>query len=173
MLKLDFMIKENTMMDTINVNQLNSTVIGKDDGESFWQPMRSNGYVTIMVSRWNIPNTGHTIFFSEIPTGGIVGRHYHDDQEEIFVCLSGKAIIQINDVDHEITPEMVAYIGKNTWHSIKSIGDEPFRAFVIISPAGLEERLREMGKPRILGESPPQPFETLAPKDSFGVVGSK
>lgn len=152
-----------------NIDKLTATVIGKDEGNSFWQPMRANGYITIKVSPWNLPDTKNTIFMTEMPPGGIVGRHYHEDQDEIFICLSGKAIFQINDIDYEFSPEMVAYIGKNTWHSIKATGDEPFRAMVIISPTGLEERLKQMGKPRIIGELPPEPFESLSLDESHGV----
>lgn len=144
-------------------------VIGKEEGESFWQPTRSNGHITIKTSPWNIPHTQQTIFLTEMPPGGIVGKHYHEDQEEIFICLSGKAIIEMDDKEHELMPEMIAYIGKKVWHSIKAIGETPFRAMVIISPSGLEERFKQMGKPRKPGDLPPEPFESLAGPEGHGV----
>jgi mannose-6-phosphate isomerase-like protein (cupin superfamily) len=149
-----------------------SIVVGKDEGDSFWQPKHAGGYITIKVSPWNIDDTRHTIFMQELPPGGIVREHYHEDHEEIFIGLAGKGVVTMEDKEFEFGAETVFYVSKQTRHSIKAVGDIPLKFMVVISPPGLEERLKLMGKPRKPSELPPEPFESGAPSEGHGVKRS-
>ncbi len=72
------------------------------------------------------------------PGGTCEPGHSHDDQEEIFFCLSGKGIV-IADDDHKeipIEPKEAVFFPIGVYHSIKNLQDTPLEALWIISPAG-------------------------------------
>src|ERR1700730_12532039 len=143
-------------------------LVGKEEGDSFWQPKDAGGYLTIKVSPWNVPDTTHTIFLQEIPPGGKVNTHYHEENDEMFICLAGEGKLLIDDETYNFKPEAVAYIRKNTSHSLEAIGDTPLRCMVIISPPGLENRLKQMGRPRLPGDQMPPSFDSNAPSEGHG-----
>ena len=72
------------------------------------------------------------------PGGTCEPGHSHDDQEEIFFCLSGKGVV-IADDDHKeipIEPKEAVFFPIGVYHSIKNLQDIPLEALWIISPAG-------------------------------------
>lgn len=146
-----------------------SGFIKKDEGQSYWMPRGQGEHITIKVSPWNVSDTTHTVFLHEIPPGNFVGEHWHVDQPEIFICLAGEGIIKLDDKEFKLEPEAVAYVGNNVVHSIHATGTTPLKMMVIITPSGLEERFKLMGKPRNLEDIPPQPFESGAATESHGV----
>jgi mannose-6-phosphate isomerase-like protein (cupin superfamily) len=48
----------------------------------------------------------------------------HDDEEEIYVVLKGKALVMIGNEKQEIGPGMVAYVPRNKKHNLTCISDE-------------------------------------------------
>jgi mannose-6-phosphate isomerase-like protein (cupin superfamily) len=48
----------------------------------------------------------------------------HDDEEEIYVILKGKAILSIGDEKREVSMGDVAYVPRNNTHSMKCISEE-------------------------------------------------
>ena len=149
--------------------QKNSAVIYKEEGQSFWQPKHTQGYITIKVSPWNVPSAKNTLFFQEIPPGGVIRTHYHETDDEIFICSAGEGVMTLDGVEHPFLPETVIYVGHGVVHSLCAVGDQPLKMIVSVSSTGLEERLKQMGKPRISGELPPGPFESGALSESHGV----
>jgi len=154
-------------------NKQQSGFIKKEEGQSYWMPRGQGEHVTIKVSPWNVPNASHTVFLHEIPPGNFVGEHWHENQPEIFICLAGEGIIQLDDKKFKLEPEAVAYVGNNVVHSIRATGNTPLKMMVIITPSGLEERFKLMGKPRNPGDHAPQPFDSSAPAESHGVKKSE
>jgi len=130
------------------VKKSKSLVINKAEGTSFWQPGRSGGFVTIKASSWNLENPKHTLFIDELAPNDEVREHSHSLEDEIFICLSGEGIFYIDGKPHDFMPESIAYISAGTKHGFKNIGSTPLKVAVIISPGGLEERLRLLGKPK-------------------------
>ena len=171
----DSLLVNQTLVDADSLHHNDNShiaIVHKDEGTSFWQPKNANGYVTVKISPWNIPNAKNTIFFQELPPGGVVSTHYHDSDDETFVCLSGEGIITIDGVDHRLCPHTIAYVGRKTKHSLQAIGQNPLQIMVSVSAPGLEERFKQMGRPRSPGEIPPPPFESGAPFESSGVKRS-
>ena len=91
--------------------QKNSAVIHKEEGRSFWQPKHTQGYITIKVSPWNVPSAKSTLFFQEIPPGGMIRTHYHETDDEIFICSAGEGVMTLDGVEHAFLPETVIYVG--------------------------------------------------------------
>ncbi len=48
----------------------------------------------------------------------------HDDEEEIYVVLKGKAILTIGDEEREVGPGSVAYVPRNKKHWFKCTSKE-------------------------------------------------
>jgi mannose-6-phosphate isomerase-like protein (cupin superfamily) len=62
----------------------------------------------------------------ELPTGYETGRHYHEEQEELYFVHRGRIEITFNDdAVHELGPGGLARVDAATVRKIKSIGDEP------------------------------------------------
>lgn len=153
-------------------NKTKSCVVTANDGDTFWQPGVKGNCITIKVSPWNVNKTQHTVFMHELPNGGEVGEHSHEANEEIFVCLDGEGIITIDGVDNQFKKHDVAFIAPLSKHRIHATSEVPLKYMVIISPTGLEERLKLMGIPREnLEEEAPEAFDSVIGKQStHGVI---
>ena len=153
-------------------NKAKSCVISAADGNAFWQPGVKGNLVTIKVSPWNIENTNHTIFLHELPKGGKVPEHSHQNNEEIFICLNGEGVITIDGNEHLFKEHDVAFLAPLSIHSIHTTSETPLKFMVIISPTGLEDRLKLMGMPKIsLNEIAPEEFNSVIGKqDTHGVT---
>ena len=148
-------------------NTTQSLVIKSNDGDAFWQPSIKGDCITIKLSPWNHSETKYTVFLHELPKGGTVGEHAHDNGIEIFICLDGEGILTIDSKEHSFKKHDIAYIAKNSNHSMLSISETPLKFMVIMNPTGLEERLKLMGIPRKnTEETPPEKFESIIGKQS-------
>ena len=70
----------------------------------------------------------------ELEPGASIGFHTHENEEEIFIVLAGKARIDDNGVEKEVTVGDSILTGNGAGHSVKNIGDEPLRMVAVIVP---------------------------------------
>ena len=62
----------------------------------------------------------------ELPAGYETGRHYHEEQEELYFVHRGRIEMIFGDDEvHELVPGGLARVDAATIRKIKSIGDEP------------------------------------------------
>jgi mannose-6-phosphate isomerase-like protein (cupin superfamily) len=62
----------------------------------------------------------------EIPPGYETGRHYHDEQEELYFLFRGRVEISFGDgSSHVLGPGGLARVDAATVRKIKNVGDEP------------------------------------------------
>ena len=132
--------------------------VAKDQGKSFWQPNGKGSYIEIKASKWYFPDAGQLVFMHEVLPGGAVGKHQHERQEEILIGLSGHGEVVLDNEILEILPETVIQMLPKTRRSIRVIGDKPLFYMVIVNTCGLEDRLKQMGKERTVGEAHQIPF---------------
>lgn len=153
-------------------NKVKSCVVPAIDGDAFWQPGVEGNSITIKVSPWNVEKTNHTVFLHELPKGGQVPEHSHQENEEIFICLDGEGIITIDGKENSFKKHDVAFLSPLSNHSIKTTSESPLKFMVIISPTGLEDRLKLMGIPKNgHNETAPKMFDsTIGKQDTHGVV---
>ena len=64
-------------------------------------------------------------------TGGV---HYHERRESAYIVLEGRAKLSLNDVEHELKPDMAVLISPGDKHGIVSTGDEAFKMIEVYSP---------------------------------------
>jgi len=72
------------------------------------------------------------------PHGSCEPGHVHDDQEEIFYCLSGRGIVVADDDHTEIpvAPHEAVFFKPGVYHSLKNPNDIPLQMLWILSPGG-------------------------------------
>jgi mannose-6-phosphate isomerase-like protein (cupin superfamily) len=146
-------------------NKIKSNVIKANEGEAYWQPGVKGNCITIKISPWNILETNHTVFHHELPSGGEVGAHSHEANEEIFICLEGEGIMTIDNIEHEFKKHDVAFIAPKITHHIRTISAQSLKYIVVISPTGLEERLKLMGiAKKSNDEAAPESFDSIIGK---------
>ncbi len=62
----------------------------------------------------------------ELPAGYETGRHYHEEQEELYFVHRGRVEITLGDDEtYELGPGGLARVDAGTIRKIKAIGDEP------------------------------------------------
>jgi mannose-6-phosphate isomerase-like protein (cupin superfamily) len=62
----------------------------------------------------------------ELPPGFETGRHYHEEQEELYFVHRGRIRIRLGDEsEHVLGPGGLARVDASTVRQIKNIGDEP------------------------------------------------
>ena len=142
-----------------------SIIINEADGQAFWQPSVQGN--CIKISPRNLPTTNQTIFVHELPQGGEAPKHMHETNEEIFICLDGAGTITIDGKEMPFKKHDVAYLAPHSYHHIKALSETPLKFMIIITPTGLEERLKLMGIPKKdPNETAPTSFESAIGKQS-------
>ena len=68
-----------------------------------------------------------------IPPGYETGRHYHDEQEELYFCHSGRiAIIFDDDTEHELEPGGCAWVDAPTVRKIRNLSDSEDAVYLVV-----------------------------------------
>lgn len=149
-----------------------SVVVSSNEGKSFWQPGIKGNCITIKVSPWNVDKTQHTVFLHELPKDGEVPEHSHETNEEIFICLDGEGIITVDGTEFSFKKHDVAYLAPLSIHSIRATSETPLKFMVVISPTGLEDRLKLMGKEKLSpDETQPDSFDSeIGKQNTHGVL---
>ena len=70
----------------------------------------------------------------ELEPGASIGFHTHEKEEEIFVVLAGKALIDDNGTIREVTVGDTILTGNGAGHSVKSLGPETLQMLAVIVP---------------------------------------
>lgn len=89
-------------------------------------------------------------------SGGVVSlqpgqghaRHNHPDAEEIIFVVSGNGEQMVEDERGEpivrpVRPGCTVYVPQARFHATRNTGTEPMRLFVVYTPAGPENALRQ------------------------------
>lgn len=84
-----------------------------------------------------------------VPPGEGHARHNHPGSEEIIYVLDGEGEQMVEDeagnpVTGTVRAGCTIFVPESRFHSTLNTGDRPMRLFVVYSPAGPEEMLREL-----------------------------
>lgn len=77
------------------------------------------------------------------PEGSASPLHVHGREDEVFLMLSGAALIVVGDQRHEVGPGGVAFLPRNIPHAYRITADA--HMLTICTPGGLEEFFRTAG----------------------------
>ena len=62
--------------------------------------------------------------YVSVDHGKSTSQGFHDDEEEIYVILKGRAILTVGDEECEAGPGTVAYVPRNHKHQMRCISEE-------------------------------------------------
>jgi mannose-6-phosphate isomerase-like protein (cupin superfamily) len=137
-------------------------VLGPEEGESFWQPLPSTGYIVNKLTPYNTPYDGFSLGIQVLEPGAHIRRHAHERQHEVLFCYQGEGWAEVDGQRYDVRPETTILIGRAVQHEVQNTGGGPMRMLWMIAPAGLEDWFRAIGRPRRPGEVMQAPFERPA-----------
>src|ERR1700753_3216485 len=113
-------------------------VLGPDQGDSFWQPLPSRGYIVNKLTPYNTPYDSFSLGIQVLEPGAHIRRHAHERQHEVLFCYQGTGIAEVGAQRHAVAPETTILIGGGVQHKVTNTGSGQMRLLWFISPAGLE-----------------------------------
>lgn len=134
-------------------------VLHPQDGEAIWQPKPSTGFIVNKLNPYNSPFDNFSTGLQILEPGAHIRRHAHERQHEILFCYRGEGYAEIGETRHELSEESMMLIGRGVQHKVVNTGEVQMRLLWIISPPGLEDWFRALGRPKQPGENEAPIFE--------------
>jgi quercetin dioxygenase-like cupin family protein len=135
-----------------------AVVLQPDEGPSYWQPVPANGHadprLTPAVTRFE----GLAMGYQTIAPRSRVREHSHDAEVELQICFRGRGHVLVDGASHPLVPGTACFLGADVKHEIVNESDEELVMLWVISPPGLENFFRAIGRERKPGEPAPAPF---------------
>ena len=135
-----------------------AVVVQPDEGPSYWQPVPANGHADpkLTPDRTGFPPL--SMGYQTIAPGGRVREHSHGDQVELQICFRGHGHVMVDGTRHALVPGTACLLGYGVKHEIVNEGAEDLVMMWVITPHGLEDFFKSIGRPRTAGEPAPAPF---------------
>jgi quercetin dioxygenase-like cupin family protein len=133
-------------------------VVNPGEGECIW--VTGNHYTFQAVGE----ETGgaYTLFEGIVPAGSGPPPHLHTREVEAIYVLEGELTFSVNGETSVLGPGSFIHIPRGIVHGFKNQGTKTARMLDLVSPAGMEHFLREIGRPVIDRSGNPAP---VTPKD--------
>jgi quercetin dioxygenase-like cupin family protein len=144
-----------------------AVVMQPGQGPSYWQPVPANGHADPALFPANTGFNGLSMGFQTVAPKSRVREHSHGDQVELQICFRGQGRVVVDGVTHKLVPGTACFLGYDVKHEIINEGEDELVMLWVISPPGLEDFFRAIGRERTLGEKAPEPF--LRPDDVVAI----
>jgi quercetin dioxygenase-like cupin family protein len=129
-----------------------------EQGPSYWQPIPANGHADPRLYPAITRFPGLAMGYQTIAPGGRVREHSHGEQVELQICFRGKGHVVVDGVPHTLVPGTACLLGYDVKHEIVNDGPEDLVMLWVITPPGLEDFFKAIGRPRRTGDPTPAPF---------------
>ena len=139
-----------------------AVVMQPGSGPSYWQPVPANGHADPTLFPANTGFEGLSMGFQTVAPKSRIREHSHDCQVELQICFRGQGSVMVDGVAHPLVPGTACFLGYDVKHEIINEGDDELVMLWVISPPGLEDFFRAIGRPRAAGELEPPHFERPA-----------
>jgi len=136
-----------------------AVVMQPGSGPSFWQPIPANGHADPALFPANTGFDGLSMGFQTVAPKSRIREHSHGDQIELQICFRGQGRVMVDGVAHPLVPGTSCFLGYDVKHEIINEGEDELVMLWVISPPGLEDFFRTIGRPRAAGEPSPPPFQ--------------
>ena len=136
-----------------------AVVMQPGNAPSYWQPVPANGHADPTLFPANTGFEGLSMGFQTVAPKSRVREHSHGCQIELQICFRGQGRVMVDGTAHPLVPGTACFLGYDVKHEIINEGDDELVMLWVISPPGLEDFFRAIGRPRTAGEGDPQPFE--------------
>jgi mannose-6-phosphate isomerase-like protein (cupin superfamily) len=104
--------------------------------------------------------------------GGATPLHAHDEAEEAFYVLSGRAAVWLAGEETVVAAGTFLVVPRGVPHALRRAGEDPVRFLTAVSPAGLErffEEVERLGEEALLAE--PERLVALAAGYGTRIMG--
>lgn len=135
-----------------------AVVVQPGDSPSYWQPMPANGHADPTLFPSNTGFEGLSMGFQTVAPRSRIREHSHGTQIELQICFRGKGRVMVEGFAHPLIPGTACFLGNDVKHEIINESDDELVMMWIISPPGLEEFFRAIGRERVAGDPAPAPF---------------
>jgi quercetin dioxygenase-like cupin family protein len=135
-----------------------AVVMQPGDGPSYWQPVPANGHADPTLFPANTSFEGLSMGFQTVAPKSRIREHSHGDQIELQICFRGQGRVMVDGIAHPLVPGTACFLGYDVKHEIINEGDDELVMLWVISPPGLEDFFRSIGRPRVAGAAAPLPF---------------
>jgi quercetin dioxygenase-like cupin family protein len=79
---------------------------------------------------------------SSVDPGFTSNAHAHEDQEEVFYCVSGRGRIKVDDEEAHLQPGAVVFCPPGSVHQLINDGDEILKVVSAVSPPFIPEKYK-------------------------------
>jgi mannose-6-phosphate isomerase-like protein (cupin superfamily) len=80
---------------------------------------------------------------SSVDPGFTSNAHAHEDQEEVFYCVSGQGRIKVDDEEAPLEPGIVVYVPPKAVHKLINDGEEILKVVSAVAPPFIPEKYRK------------------------------
>jgi len=143
---------------TIDAIRGRAVVVQPGQGPSYWQPVPANGHADPVLMPANTGLETLSLGYQTIAPRSRVREHAHGDQIELQICFRGRGRVVVDGVSHPLVPGTACFLGYDVKHEIINETDEELVMLWMVSPAGLENFFKAIGRPRTPGDPAPAPF---------------
>jgi len=145
-------------MSTVESARRRAVVVQPDEGPSYWQPVPANGHADPKLTPDKTHFPAVAMGYQTIAPGGRVRDHSHGDQIELQICFRGRGHVVVDGRTHPLVPGTACFLGYDVKHEIVNDGEDELVMMWVITPHGLEDFFKTVGRPRTPGEPAPPPF---------------
>lgn len=145
-------------MSTVESARGRAVVVQPEDGPSYWQPVPANGHADPKLTPDTTAFPMLSMGYQTIAPGGRVREHSHGDQIELQICFRGRGHVLVDGRRHPLVPGTACFLGYDVKHEIVNDGAEELVMMWVITPHGLEDFFKAIGRPRTPGDAAPAPF---------------
>jgi quercetin dioxygenase-like cupin family protein len=145
-------------MSTVESARGRAVVVQPEDGPSYWQPVPANGHADPKLTPDTTAFPMLSMGYQTIAPGGRVREHSHGDQIELPICFRGRGHVLVDGRRHPLVPGTACFLGYEVRHEIVNDGSEELVMMWVITPHGLEDFFKAIGRPRTPGDAAPAPF---------------
>src|SRR4026209_2623034 len=133
-----------------------AVVMQPQDGPSYWQPGPAKAHPAPRPLPAGPVFAGHAMGLQSTAPGGRVREHSHGDQVELQICFRGRGRAVVDGVSHPLVPGTSCFLRYDAQHElINESPDEDLVMLWVITPPGLEDFFKAIGRPREAGQPAP------------------
>lgn len=112
------------------------------DGNKIDAPFKRT--IRHIIAPWTVGSKNIWLGVVTIEPGYTSNPHFHEKQEEIFYCVSGKGRIRVDDEEQDFYPGMVCHVPAGCVHQLINLeGSEPLKFVATVSPAFEPEQFKK------------------------------
>lgn len=92
---------------------------------------------------WTLGSQHLWVGTSTVEPGNSSNAHSHDENEEVFYCVSGSGKMIVDGEEREYTPGTVVYCPPGSVHQVVNTGSEPLKSLCSVSPPFEQKQFRD------------------------------